>query len=144
MSDHENAVRISGTAEDAPVLRYTPKGTPTTHFMLLNRRTVRPLSGRPWVETLRVCVAAWHEVAVELAGGVRRGTFVTVEGYLASFDPKMASNARARIAVVAQWVEIAAGREPQRRVADATARPPNRPLITTAPPTQLWLEGLST
>jgi single-stranded DNA-binding protein len=127
--------------------------------MLANRRTCRDLAGRPYVKTLRVCVAAWHQVAVELAGSVRRGTAVTVEGYLSRDDPRTASNARAQIVVVAQWVEkqgtgnrergtgketTAAGREPQRQVADATARPPNRPVITTAPPTQLPLEGLST
>lgn len=139
MSDHENAVRISGTAEDAPVLRYTPAGSAATYFILSNRRTVRPLAGPPWVETLRICVAAWHQVAVDLAGGVRRGTFVTVEGCLALFDPKTASNSRARIAVVAQrvWIE-ADHREPQRQRAAAVAPAASRPVM------QLPLEGLST
>lgn len=139
MTDHENAVRISGTAEDAPVLRYTPRGSATTHFMLSNRRTVRPLSGPPWVETLRVCVAAWHQVAVNLAGSVRRGTFVTVEGYLSLFDPRTTSNSRARIAVVAQWVRVEPDqREPRRQLATPQPAAPPRPVM------QLPLEGLST
>ena len=149
--DHENAVRISGTAEERPVLRYTPKGSPATHFILSNRRTLRPLSGPAFVETLRVCVAAWHQLAIDIAGSVRRGSLVAVEGYLSRADPRTASNVRAQVVVVAQRVWA----EPDNRL----PRPRPTPEITTAgndaavhhaatadvpaPPVQLPLEGMA-
>ena len=134
-SDHENAVRISGTAEERPLLRYTPKGTPAAHFILSNRRTLRPLSGPAFVETLRVCVAAWHQLAIDIAGSVRRGSLVTVEGYLSRADPRTASDKRAGIVVVAQrvWAEPD-NREPQPQPASPESR---------APATQLPLEGMA-
>ena len=158
--DHENAVRISGTAEERPVLRYTPKGSPATHFILSNRRTLRPLSGPAFVETLRVCVAAWHQLAIDIEGSVRRGSLVTVEGYLSRADPRTASNVRAQVVVVAQrvWVEPD-NREPQQATAGpgeqtprmrGDAPPPAQPAVTQhgrpqLPPAQadLRLEGFA-
>jgi len=144
--DHENAVRISGTAEERPLLRYTPKGTPAAHFVLSNRRTVRPLGGLAFVETLRVCVAAWHQLAIDIAGSVRRGSLVTVEGYLSRADPRTASDKRAGIVVVAQRVWADPALPPQSRAEPDNRAPQPQPASpeSRAPATQLPLEGMGT
>jgi single-stranded DNA-binding protein len=122
-SSDENAVRISGTAADTPVLRYTGLGTPEAHFSLGCRQTFRDRAGRPFVKTLHVCVAGWHDVAIEIVTHVKRGRPVAVEGYLSRDDPRTASDRRAGIVVVAQRIETAASDEPRTASVEQTALP---------------------
>ena len=104
MSD-SNQVRISGTAADTPLLRYTERGTAEAHFSLALRQTFRDAAGQPFVKTLFVCVAAWRELAIEVTSSVKRGRPVEVEGYLARWDPRKGDGKGAQIGVMATRIE---------------------------------------
>lgn len=87
-----NAITITGNITAEPELRFLPSGTPVATFTVADTPRHQDQASGDWKdgETLFQRVAAWGDLAQNVADSLQRGTYVTVTGRLQqkSFTPE--------------------------------------------------------
>jgi single-strand DNA-binding protein len=87
-----NAITITGNVTSQPELGFLPSGTPVATFTVADTPRHQDQASSEWKdgETLFQRVAAWGDLAQNVAESLQRGTYVSVTGRLLqkSFTPE--------------------------------------------------------
>ncbi len=82
MAKDLNKVQLTGRLGGDPEMRYTPQGSPVTHFSVASNRTWKDRDGNQHEDTEWFRIVAWDKLGEICNQYLTRGTHVYVEGRL--------------------------------------------------------------
>jgi len=102
-----NRVFLTGVAQEAPELRYTPSGVTVCSFRVQVGRILRDRTGGSREVAAYLTVVAWQEAAQRMSRDLKKGQAVYVEGYVSSRSFTTArGEKRTAVEIYAEQIQI--------------------------------------
>ncbi len=102
-----NRVVLTGVAQEAPELRYTPSGVTVCSFRVQVGRILRDRTGGSREVAAYLTVVAWQEAAQRMSRDLKKGQAVYVEGYVSSRSFTTArGEKRTAVEIYAEQIQI--------------------------------------